>query len=245
MRYFALLQYDGSAYHGWQVQTNAPSVQETVEAALATCFRVPTPVVGCGRTDTGVHAHGYFLHFDTETAFDLDTVVFKLNTLLPKDIAIQRIVPVHSDAHARFDATSRRYQYRLHKHKDPFANCSAKVHYELDLAAMNQAAKHLLEVRDFGAFCKSGSDVQNTLCTVTESQWHQEGEGLVYSISANRFLRNMVRAAVGTQVDVGRGYTSFEEFKEILATGQRSQAGMSAAAVGLSLVEVRYPFLGG
>ena len=243
MRYFVLLQYDGTAYHGWQIQTNAVSIQETIEGVFSTWFRTPTPVVGCGRTDTGVHAHAYVLHFDHAGELDVASAIFNLNNMLPKDISILDMRAVHADAHARFDATSRRYRYSVHQHKSPFAHFSSKLHYDLDLDLMNVAGERLLSISDFSAFCKSGSDVKGTICKVTESVWTREGTSLTYHITANRFLRNMVRAAVGTLVDVGRGYTTLEAFDHIMATGERGQAGMSAEARGLSLIEVRYPYL--
>jgi len=242
-RYFLHLAYDGAAYHGWQRQSNAPSVQETLERALSVYFREEVVVTGCGRTDTGVHASSYFAHFDLSGILqDLDQARFKLNNILPSDIAVFALIPVTVEAHARFDATRRGYVYHLHTAKDPFALRSAYVHYTLDLNAMNAAAAHLLEVRDFGAFCKAGSEVNNTLCDVVESRWTREGDRWTYHIAANRFLRNMVRAAVGTLIDVGRGYTSQAEFEEILRTGKRSNAGMSAPAHGLFLDDISYPF---
>ena len=242
-RYFMHLAYDGAAYHGWQRQSNAHTVQQTLEHALSVYFRQEVCVTGCGRTDTGVHASSYYVHLDLQMPVDdLEQARFKLNNILPADITVFALFPVASDAHARFDATRRGYRYYLHTAKDPFALRSAHVHYRLDLEAMNAAAAHVLKVRDFGAFCKAGSDVNNTVCEVVESHWTRQGDSWTYHIAANRFLRNMVRAAVGTLIDVGRGYTSHAEFEEILRTGKRSNAGMSAPAHGLFLTEISYPF---
>ena len=239
-RYFLQLVYNGTAYHGWQVQPNANSVQAEIEKALATLLRAEVPVVGCGRTDTGVHAEKYFLHIELEDEAP-DWLVYKLNQILPEDIAFQKIVEVGPEDHARFSATSRSYRYDIHTEKDPFLkNKSAMLHYELDIDVMNRASALLLTEKDFACFCKAGSDVNTTLCDVTEARWVKDGHRLHFHISADRFLRNMVRAVVGTMIDVGRGKISVEEVKEILASKDRSAAGKSAAACGLYLTEVEY-----
>lgn len=242
-RYFLEIAYDGTDFHGWQRQPNANTVQEEFEAALRTLLKVKTPVVGCGRTDTGVHAEQYFLHLDAEP-LQTDHFVFKLNNMLPQSIGVKSAQVVDDQAHARFSATERAYRYDLHTFKDPFAyNRSAVLFGDLDAHLMNQACKPLLSATDFASFCKAGSDVKTTTCDVRVARWEQHGSQFHFHITADRFLRNMVRAIVGTMIDVGRGKTSVEEFARIIAARDRSAAGKSAHACGLYLTRVEYPFL--
>lgn len=242
MRFFLEIAYSGTPFHGWQRQTNAISVQQCVEEALETVLRHETLVTGCGRTDTGVHASQYFLHFEAEHV--PERFLFSLNGVLPSSVSTIKLMEVSAEAHARFDASSRTYEYHIHQRKDPFLDgLSAAVYADLDIDAMNSAAQLLLDHSDFASFCKVGSDVKTTLCDVTHVSWRHEDHRLVFEISANRFLRNMVRAIVGTLLDVGMGKTSVLQFEEILKAGDRTRAGKSAAACGLYLTRVEYPFL--
>lgn len=244
-RYFLEIAYEGTAYHGWQLQPNAISVQAVVEKALATLLRQRVRCVGCGRTDSGVHATQFFLHFDVQDPIeDKQHFVFKLNNVLPKDIAAYELLPVAPKSHARFDASERAYSYHIHQRKDPFLQGrSTYCIHHLDLAAMQAACDKLLAVKDFASFCKAGADVKTTLCDLKEARWEKQGHRLIFHIRADRFLRNMVRAIVGTLMDVGKGRISVEEFEEIVARKDRSAAGTSVAAHGLYLSEVNYPFL--
>ena len=207
MRYFITFSYDGTRYHGGQIQPNGDSVQERLEWALSTLLRQEVNVTGAGRTDAGVHARVMVAHFDFEEAIDCQQLCYKLNRLLPFDIAVQELKQVSDDMHARFSATSRTYHYYIHTKKDPFRRAySCEIHYPLDFALMNEAGKILTTYEDFGAFCKSHTDVKTTICHVTEARWVQTSETAWYfRITANRFLRNMVSAVVGTLIDVGRG----------------------------------------
>jgi tRNA pseudouridine38-40 synthase len=242
MRYFIQLSYDGTNYHGWQIQQNAHSVQEEVEKALAVIARETIEVVGAGRTDTGVHASFYIAHFDCQReGMEDENIVFKLNCLLPFDIAVQKMFRVREDAHARFDATYREYKYYLSCHKDPFTHAySEKESRKLDLGLMNQAAKLLFEVSDFTSFSKLGSDVKTNNCKVTKAYWEEKGDQLVFTIRADRFLRNMVRAIVGTLLEVGLGKMNLAEFQAVIDKKDRSSAGASVAAKGLFLVDIGY-----
>lgn len=245
MRYFLHLAYDGSNYHGWQRQLNANTVQEELEGALAKLFRTKVGVLGCGRTDTGVHASDFYAHFNFEGEIeDFDKTIFKLNYILPHDIAIYNLFEVGEKAHARFDATDRSYEYWMHFVKDPFLKGkSVFIPYKLDRKILDRACEILLRHEDFAAFCKAGSDVKTTLCNLTEARWEERGNRLVFCITANRFLRNMVRAIVGTMIDLGRGKITLEEFEKIINSGERSSAGASASPQGLYLTKVAYPFL--
>jgi tRNA pseudouridine38-40 synthase len=242
MRYFIWLSYDGKRFHGWQRQPNGISVQEELERGLSLLLKSNIGVVGAGRTDAGVHARQMAAHFDYDGDFDMQNLAYKLNRLLPHDIAIQRIEPVASDLHARFSATSRTYHYHVHLRKNPFLwDYSYKPHFEPDFALMNEAAATLLEYEDFGAFCKAGSDVKTTLCRVTHAQWHQTSPDTWYfRITANRFLRNMVRAVVGTLMEVGRHRMTVDEFRRVVEGGQRTQAGESMPGHALYLEEITY-----
>ena len=242
MRYFIWFSYDGTHYHGWQVQPNGVTVQSELERCLSLLLRETITVTGAGRTDAGVHARQMAAHFDTDAVFDAPLIVKKLNGLLPHDISVARIETVATDMHARFSATSRTYHYYIHTHKDPFVRqYSQEIHYTLDFELMNKAGHILQEYEDFGAFCKAGSDVKTTICHVTHAQWHQTSPTAWYfEITANRFLRNMVRAVVGTLIEVGRGRMSLDEFRQVIEGKQRTQAGESMPAKALFLEKVEY-----
>lgn len=241
-RYFIHLCFDGTNYKGWQVQPNGVSVQGKLQVALSTILRQDIKIVGAGRTDTGVHARRMVAHFDIDACIELSNLVYKLNRLLPKDISVDAIVPVDSDMHARFSAVSRTYHYYVHFNKDPFRrHYSCELHYNLDIDAMNEAALHLLCVDDFGAFCKSHSDVRTTLCKVTEAEWVQDGVSCWhFRITANRFLRNMVRAIVGTLIEVGRHRLSISGFDAVVMGKNRCAAGESMPGNALFLEDVAY-----
>ena len=243
-RYFIYLKYDGSAYHGWQIQPNGNSVQEELQRALSTLLRKDISITGAGRTDTGVHARLMTAHFDSLIVVDCQQLKYRLNRILPHDIAIDDIKEVDNDLHARFSATSRTYHYYIHQKKNPFKrNYSYEIHYKLDFDKMNEAAEMLLQTSDFGAFCKAGSDVKTTICNVTEAYWQQvdnEEQSYCFIISANRFLRNMVRAVVGTLIDVGRGRITIEDFSKIIQGKKRSEAGESVPGNALFLWDIQY-----
>ncbi|MBQ9203562.1 MAG: tRNA pseudouridine(38-40) synthase TruA [Prevotella sp.] len=242
MRYFIWFSYDGTRYHGWQVQPNGVTVQSELERSLSLLLREPVTVTGAGRTDAGVHARVMAAHFDTEAVVDSPMLVKKLNGLLPYDISVSRVEQVDGDLHARFSAVSRTYHYYVHTRKNPFVRLySQELHYQLDFSRMNEAGRILMEYDDFGAFCKAGSDVNTTICHVTHAQWHQTSSTEWYfEITANRFLRNMVRAVVGTLVEVGRGRMSLEEFRLVIEGKQRTMAGESMPAKALFLEDVQY-----
>lgn len=241
MRYFLELAYHGGAYHGWQRQPNAHSVQEKVEEALATLTRHTIEVVGAGRTDAGVHAKQLYLHFDIETGLGED-FVFRMNSVLPKDIAVRSMRLVQSEAHARFDALSRSYEYHMVKEKNPFAIDSAYlVKRELDVEKMNTAAGILLEYSDFKCFSRSRTDVRTYICKIAHAFWEENPEFLVFHIKADRFLRNMVRAIVGTLLEIGQGKIEVQAMHRILESRNRSEAGASVPAHGLFLTKVEYP----
>ena len=242
-RYFVTFSYDGTRYHGWQIQPNGVSVQEKLQEALSTLLREPIVVTGAGRTDAGVHARMMVAHFDWEGAvIDGQQLAYKLNRLLPYDIAVSKVEPVSEEMHARFSAKSRMYRYYIHTVKDPFQRAySCEIHYPLDFAKMNEAAKILTTYEDFGAFCKSGADVKTTFCDVTKAEWVQTSPTTWYfEIRANRFLRNMVRAVVGTLIEVGRGRLSIDDFKKVIEGKQRSDAGESMPGNALFLEDIVY-----
>ncbi len=244
MRYFLELAYLGTNYHGWQRQNNASSVQEEIENALNTLLRKETPVVGCGRTDAGVHAKKFYLHFDSDTELNSDKLVYNLNGVLSKDISIYAAHLVADDAHTRFQATSRSYEYHIHQVKNPFLEgLSTEFKMPLDLEKMNQATHVLLEAKEFGAFCKAGAQNHTDFCDVTEAVWKKNGNQLVFHITADRFLRNMVRAVVGTLLEVGLDKVSISDFQEIINSQDRTKAGVSVPAHGLYLTAVTYPFI--
>jgi tRNA pseudouridine38-40 synthase len=244
MRYFITLSYDGTRYHGWQIQPNGLSVQEKLQWALSTILRQEDILVtGAGRTDAGVHARIMVAHVDVERMdFELSDLVYKLNRLLPQDIAIQKIEPVSDEMHARFSATSRTYHYYIHTVKDPFRRAySCELHYPLDFKLMNEAAAILMEYEDFGAFCKAHADVKTTICHITAARWNQTSPvSWYFEITANRFLRNMVRAVVGTLIDVGRGRLSLDDFRKVIEGKRRTEAGESMPANALFLEDIKY-----
>lgn len=235
------LSYDGTHYHGWQIQPNGDSVQARLQGALSTLLRHEISVTGAGRTDAGVHAKMMVAHFDYGV-LDTKQLAYKLNKLLPNDIAVQKVQRVCDDLHARFSATSRTYHYYIHTVKDPFRRAySCELHYPLDFDRMNEAAHILMTYSDFGAFCKSGSDVKTTICHVMQARWVQTSEVTWYfEITANRFLRNMVRAVVGTLIDVGRGRLSLDEFSKVIEGKRRTEAGESMPGHALFLEGIQY-----
>lgn len=241
-RYFVFLSYDGTGYHGWQVQPNGNSVQAELQRALSILLRQNVEVVGAGRTDAGVHAAMMVAHFDTDVTFDTAQLTYRLNRILPRDIAIDKVMPVSQDMHARFSAVSRTYHYYIHTRKSPFVRSySCPIHYQLDFDLMNEAGRILTTYDDFAAFCKSHTDVKTTFCHVTEARWEQVGEGRYrFVITANRFLRNMVRAVVGTLIDVGRGRISLDDFRSIIEGKSRTAAGESMPACALFLQKIEY-----
>ena len=245
-RYFLKLAFDGTRYNGWQVQKNAHSVQAEVNKALSTLLREEINTTGAGRTDTGVHAQLFFAHFDSSATMDqtdCEQLAYKLNHLLPADIAINGLYPVHQDAHARFDAVSRTYHYIICTQKDPFMTGRAwLIEQPLDLTSMQLAADHLLQHHDFSSFAKANSQTKTNRCVVQQAFWHTEGNVVKFVISADRFLRNMVRAITGTLVDVGLGKLSPEDFDQIITAKDRRKAGYSAPGHGLYLINIEYPY---
>ena len=257
MRYSIRLSYDGSAFCGWQIQNNAKSVQGTIESALSTILGQTTQITGAGRTDTDVNAINYIAHFDIPEGlpFDATHLCYKLNAILPKEITILEINCISDDFHARFDATSREYCYFVHFVKDPFTEkFSYRMRYPLDIDAMNEAAKRLLGEHDFSCFEKVGGNNTTSICTITEAAWttykpthaelmgapYTEGDYIVFRICANRFLRNMVRAIVGSLIEVGRGKKSPEWIDELIASGSRSAAGQSVPGNALFFCGAEY-----
>ncbi|GIJ93301.1 tRNA pseudouridine synthase A [Capnocytophaga stomatis] len=241
MRYFIEFSYNGKNYHGWQNQPHSVSVQEVMEKSLSTLLRTQIEIVGAGRTDSGVHALQMFAHFDFENPID-NQLVYKLNAFLPKDIAIHKIHRVKDDAHARFDAIKRTYEYHICTKKDAFRyESSMYVNLPLDVQKMEEAAKLLFKYIDFQCFSKSNTDVKTYNCKIYEAFWKQEESLLIFTISADRFLRNMVRAIVGTLIDVGLGKISLLDFQKIIESKNRCRAGASVPACGLFLKKVEYP----
>lgn len=249
MRYIIILSYNGSAFSGWQVQSNAVSVQGTLQDALSMLLSSPITVTGAGRTDTGVNARNYVAHFDTACPVeDCDRLCYRLNAVLPRQLAIHGIKPAPEDFHARFSATSRQYEYYIHSGKDPFIDAfSWQCHYKLDVDKMNRACGYLLGVHDCTCFEKKGSDNATSICNIMHASWRVEADAcsegvrrLVFTVQANRFLRNMVRAIVGTMVDIGRGLHEPEYILEILDHGTRSDAGQSVPGNALFLTKIEY-----
>ena len=245
MRYFIELSYDGAAYCGWQRQPDAATVQQTLEKGLSTLLRAEIEVVGAGRTDTGVNASYYVAHFDVESGIkDCAQLVYKLNLILPHDIAVKRVREVKAEAHARFDAVEREYTYYISQRKNPFRRYSAWQYYvPLDVERMNEAAAVLLEYDDFTSFAKLNSNNKTNICRVVRAEWRRaerDEDLLIFTIRADRFLRNMIRAIVGTLVDVGRGRYTVEEFCDILHSRDLSRSSAGAPAVGLFLSDVEY-----
>lgn len=244
MRYFIKFAYNGKNYFGYQIQPNAVSVQETLEKALSLILKQPIEIVGAGRTDSGVHAKEMYAHFDYENELDVPVLIKKLNSFLPQDIVIYNFIPVHDEAHARFDATQRTYKYYLHTFKDAFINEGSWYFFRpLDSNKMNEACQILFEYTDFECFSKVNTDVHTFNCKIYEAHWKQKGNQMIFTISADRFLRNMVRAIVGTMVDVGLGKISLDDFRNIIESKNRSKAGFSVPAHGLYLVKVEYPYI--
>ncbi|MBT8316535.1 MAG: tRNA pseudouridine(38-40) synthase TruA [Lutibacter sp.] len=243
MRYFIELSYKGTFYHGWQAQPKAISIQESLNKALTTIFRKTIDVVGAGRTDAGVHAEQLFAHVDVSEDFDKNDLVYKLNSLLPSDIVIQNIFATSDKAHARFDATSRSYEYRIFLGRNPFLIDTTwqLINKKLNVDKMNEAAQILLTYTDFKSFSKTKTDVKTYNCDVRKAVWVQSGGLLTFYITADRFLRNMVRAIVGTLLDVGLEKITLEKFREIIESRERCNAGTSAPAKGLFLTQVTYP----
>jgi len=243
-RYFIYLAYEGTNYHGWQVQPNGVSVQECLQKALSTLLRVETEVVGAGRTDAGVHAKLMVAHFDSENEnLNLALLTDKLNRLLPPDISVYRVCKVHPEAHARFDALSRTYKYYITSVKSPFnRHLKWRMHGSLNYELMNEAAKILFEYTDFTSFSKLHTDVKTNNCKIMQAEWIQEDETTwVFTVKADRFLRNMVRAIVGTLVEVGRGKMSIDEFRKVIEQKDRCKAGASVPGHALFLVDIEYP----
>ncbi|MBR1549023.1 MAG: tRNA pseudouridine(38-40) synthase TruA [Bacteroidales bacterium] len=254
-RYFIHLAYHGGSYNGWQTQPGLPTVQQTLENALSTLLRERIAVVGCGRTDTGVHASDFYAHFDTllrpagtspdlGEELDCSNLVFKLNNLLPPDIAIFEIFPVADNAHARFDAIARTYQYHVSDRRLPFRQGQyCRIYYRPDVDKMNEAARVLMEYEDFTSFAKLHTQVKTNICHLSEAHWDAVGDEWVFTIRSNRFLRNMVRSVTGTLLDVGRGKLSIDGLREIVEKKDRCAAGTSMPACGLFLTKVEYPCL--
>lgn len=245
MRFFIQLSYNGTNYHGWQIQPNATSVQETLTKALNVVLNEKNIVImGAGRTDTGVHASKMFAHFDYEKEIESKTVVHKLNSYLPKDIAVSEIINVDENAHARFDAKQRTYEYKINLSKNVFLDeLSWYYNKELDVEAMNDAASLLMEFIDFQCFSKVHTDVNTFNCAITQAFWKKENDQLIFTISADRFLRNMVRSIVGTLVNVGLGKISKADFQKIIESKDRKKAGFSVPACGLYLTEIKYDYI--
>ena len=245
MRYFIHLAYNGTRFHGWQIQPNATSVQENLNKAFSVLLQTEINLMGAGRTDTGVHAREMYAHFDSDNSFDITTLVHKLNSFLPKDIVIYDIIPVHDDAHSRFDATKRTYEYHIHQFKNPFIDeLSWYFHQPLDIDLMNQASQLLFNYTDFECFSKVNTDVNTFDCTIFEAYWKRgQNDQLVFTISANRFLRNMVRSIVGTLINVGLHKITLDDFTKIIESKSREKAGFSVPAHGLYLTKIEYDYI--
>ena len=242
-RYFIEISYKGKNYHGWQVQLNVISVQEVLNVCLTKLLREEIHVVGAGRTDTGVHAKQLFAHFDlVKKVKDVSQFLIRLNSFLPKDIAVKSLLEVGEEAHARFDAEARTYEYFVVQQKNPFEEDSAYLIYKsLNLEAMNQAAKRLFEFQDFTSFSKSDTQTKTNICKIMQAYWEEREGLLVFTIQADRFLRNMVRAIVGTLLEVGLGKMTEDEFVKVIESKDRSKAGRSVPAHALYLLEISYP----
>ena len=245
-RYFLKLAYNGKNHHGWQVQPNSETIQGVMNHAVGLIIREEVNLVGAGRTDTGVHAREYFAHFDTKQDLgsekDLEHLVFKLNNFLPKEIAVYDLFPVGPKVHARFDAINRTYKYYISRVKDPFRHDTSYYNYgDLNLERMNEAARILFSYKDFSSFSKTNTQTDNNLCELYQAEWEQQGHMLIFTIKANRFLRNMVRAIVGTLLDVGQSKLDVLEMHRIIQDQSRSSAGYSAPARGLFLYKIEYP----
>ena len=245
MRYAIELSYDGTPFNGWQIQKNAPNtVQQILENAFSTICKEPIKIYGCGRTDSGVHARQFVAHFDTNSSIPKNALKW-LNNLLPTEIAVHKILSVDNDFHARFDATERTYKYYIHFQKNPFyTSYSLLLHQKPDLILLNKASILLVGEHDFKSFCKAPKeDMSNYVCNISVAKWELIEDQLIFTVIANRFLRNMVRALVGTLLDVGFEKMTIEEFKSVIKSGKRSSAGLSAPACGLFLNQIKYPNL--
>lgn len=244
MRYFIEFAYKGTRYHGWQSQPNAISVQETLNTVFSTLLQTEISIMGAGRTDTGVHAKQMYGHFDSEIEIESSKFIHKTNSFLPSDIVLYSIFKVSDNAHARFDAISRTYEYHITNQKNVFAtDLTWQFAQNLDFDAMNKAAKLLLNYTDFQCFSKSNTDVNNYNCTITEAFWKIDNQELLFTISANRFLRNMVRAIVGTLINIGLKKISESDFIKIIENKNRENAGFSVPAHGLFLTKIEYPYI--
>jgi tRNA pseudouridine38-40 synthase len=242
MRYLFQIGYLGTKYHGWQSQANAVGVQDVVEDALGKLLRKKTVIVASGRTDTGVHCVKQFFHADVDHELKAESFIQRMNSFLPRDIAIHSIRRIRLDAHARYDAFERAYEYKITRVKNPLLVGFAYYYFkDLDVPTMNRAAALLLGVHDFQCFSKVKTDVNHFICEMKKAQWNQKKDILVFSIVANRFLRGMVRAVVGTLLEVGAGSLSMKEFQEVITSKDRKKAGMNVPAEGLYLVDVKYP----
>jgi len=244
MRYFINLSYKGTNYHGWQIQPNAITIQEILQKALSILLKKNTEIIGAGRTDTGVHASFFIAHFDSLIEIDTTTICFAINRIIPKDIVVHSICLVSNDAHSRFSAISRTYKYYITLKKDPFAlETSTYIWGDLNLKAMNSACKILFEYTDFTSFSKLHTDTMTNNCKIMFANWEsiEESGKLIFTIKADRFLRNMVRAIVGTMLEIGRGKISIVDFRHIIESKNRSNAGVSAPPEGLFLCDIEYP----
>ena len=242
-RYFIELAFNGSKYHGWQKQDNALSVQQVLNTAMTVLLRHNVETIGCGRTDTGVHAIQLYAHFDTMN-LDESRFLKSLNSLLPYDIAVKRLISVDPKAHARFDALNRTYQYHIHFEKDPFKyGFSWLIRDVPDIELMNLAALVMMEYSDFSCFSKSNTQTVTNNCIINRAEWEKSESGLIFNISADRFLRNMVRAIVGTLISIGLKEINIEDLRKIIESKNRSAAGASVPACGLYLTEVVYPYI--
>jgi tRNA pseudouridine38-40 synthase len=244
IRYFIKLAYNGQKYHGWQSQPNAVTIQATIENALSLILQQPIEIMGAGRTDAGVHAKIMFAQFDTSHSFDKELLIGKINSFLPKSIVVFDFITVKPDAHVRFDATSRTYEYNIHQYKNAFIHDQSWFYHKpLNIELMNEAAAYLLQYTDFECFSKAHTDVNTFNCNITAAFWQQNNSQLVFTISANRFLRNMVRAIVGTLVEIGTEKNPVAHIEQVIKSKNRNKAGFSVPAQGLFLTDIKYPYL--
>ena len=241
MRYFIDISYDGSNYHGWQIQPNADTVQHQINLAFSTILNEEINVLGAGRTDTGVHAKKMIAHFDTNQTIDFEKFKYRINGFLKNDISLNDIYKVKEDAHARFSAISRTYEYRVSRTKNPFSVNSYFLLRDLDFQSMKKACKFLHGNHDYTSFAKLHSENYTNNCEVYIANWKEDENLLIFTIKANRFLRNMVRAIVGTLIEIGEGKISFSDIETILMSKDRAKAGYSVPANGLSLIDIEYP----
>lgn len=242
MRYFIKLSYKGTPFSGWQIQPEAPTVQSEIESVLGKILRSKIGVTGCGRTDSGVHASEFFAHFDADLELDIESLKFKMNCMLSKEIAIHEMYVVSDDLHARFSADARTYHYFINQKKSAFRfQESWFMHAKLDLDLMNKACQYLIGKQDFTSFSKLHTQTKTNLCTITEAYWQKDNDQLKFTITADRFLHNMVRAIVGTTVEVGKGKITPEGLRNIIEAKNRQKAGASVPAEGLFLARIKYP----